>query len=56
MLKFKIQWSFVNQKQACKVIDVLGAKSLDCVNFYTKNKKVDTYSNMICFAREMADK
>ena len=42
MAQFKIKWSFINSKQAIKAINLLGAESLDKINFYKKNKKIDT--------------
>lgn len=56
MTKFRIQWSFVDPAQALKVVDALGSKSLDYINFYSKNKKIDQYNRMICYNREIADK
>jgi hypothetical protein len=41
MAQFKIKWSFINTKQAIKAIDLLGVKSLDKINFYKNNKRID---------------
>jgi hypothetical protein len=41
MAQFKIKWSFINSKQAIKAINLLGAKSLDKITYYKKNKKID---------------
>lgn len=41
MAQFKIKWSFINSKQAIKAIDLLGVKSLDKINFYKNNKRID---------------
>lgn len=55
MAQFKIKWSFINSKQAIKVIDLLGAKSLDKITYYKNNKKIDEI-NYSCFDRFIADK
>jgi hypothetical protein len=55
MAQFKIKWSFINSKQAIKVINLLGANSLDKIIFYKKNKKIDKI-NYSCFDRFIADK
>lgn len=39
--KNKIRWSFIDAKTAIKAIDLLGARALDRINFYVKNKKID---------------
>ena len=54
MAHFKIKWCFTNSKTATKAIDLLGAHSLDKINFYVDNKKID-YSRYFHLANFEAD-
>ena len=38
--KYKIQWVFQEKKRALKMIDILGARSLDLLNFRDENFKI----------------
>jgi hypothetical protein len=63
MANFKIKWCFINSKQATKAIDLLGAKSLDKINFYASDfhrgqwheKKIDSI-NYYSFSADEANK
>jgi len=41
---YKIKWYFINKKTAHKAVDLLGAKSIDCLKFYKNNKLLDELS------------
>lgn len=51
----KIRWSFIDPKTAVKAINLFGARSLDRINFYINNKKID-YSHYHNFTSIVADK
>lgn len=50
-----LKWSFINAKTATKAIDLLGAGTLDKINFYVNNKKIDWSSYNYLFSVD-ADK
>ena len=52
---YKIRWSFIDKKTAHKAIDLLGARSINCLKFYKNNKLLDEL-NFYCFSPVEANK
>lgn len=57
MYMYKIQWAIHNPKDACKLVDLLWARSFDKIIFRCENNKItDSYNWFISFPSWLAEK
>ena len=53
---YKIQWAFYDKKNACKIVDILWARSFDKILFRDENDKIiDRYNWFIMYWSWLAD-